>query len=159
MISKALFAQLDDDYNLVFLVKQICNLNRLAYYVSVSLMWAALYRFVGQPTKMFRMHKISDLIDLLAAIDLNSIEMRLNDVHRFLTMLSVFQSLVILRKARYEEYVCFRSFFRSSDADMSMMKEWLEKLKSLVEQICSKKRDNDNCLQVRQRASSWNESI
>lgn len=99
------------------------------------------------------MHKISDLINLLEVIDLENIKNRLSDVHRFVTILSVFQSLVILRKPRYEEHVCFRGFFKTNDSDMNLLNAWLEKLKHEVELICSQTRDNENCLQV--RPSIW----
>lgn len=151
VIAKAIFEQLDDDYNLVFLVQLICNRNRLSYYVSVALVWAALYRFVNHETIMFRMHKISDLLNLLETIDLKDIENRLAGVHRFVTILSVFQSLVILRKPRYEEHVCFCGFFKTNDSDMNLLNAWLEKLKHEVELICSQKRDNEDCLQVRSK--------
>lgn len=148
MIAKNLFKLLNDDYNLVFLIKQICNRNRLAYYVSVALMWAALYRFT-QPdneTKMFRMHKICDLTLLLESIDLKAIEKKLVEIHRFLTLISVFQNLIILRKPRYEEYICFKSFFKVSENDLNIINFWLEKLKHEVETIGSKEHDQEDCM-------------
>lgn len=148
MLSKNLFKLLADDYNLVYVIQQICNQNRLTYYVSVSLIWAALYRYVNQKTKMFRMHKINDLIELLDSINLNDIEQHLNDIHRFLTLISVFQSLVILRKPRYDEYGCFKSFFKYTESDINLIKTWLERLKDQVERICAQRRENENCLQI-----------
>lgn len=145
-----MFQLLDDDYNLVFVVQQICNLNRLSYYVAVSLMWAALYRHTVQQTQMFRMHKIGDLVQLLSAIQLEpkTLESRLNDIHRLLTLISVFQSLVILRKPRVEEYVCFRGFFRVTHSDLKAITKWLDELKQKVEYLCSQTRENEKCLQI-----------
>lgn len=114
-------------------------------------MWAALYRHIRQPTLMFRMHKIGDLVQLLKAIELQppkSLESRLVDIHRLLTLISVFQSLVILRKPRVEEYVCFRSFFRVTNNDLKAITEWLNELKLKVEYLCSQKRENEKCLQI-----------
>lgn len=153
VIAKAIFEQLDDDYNLVFLVQLICNRSRLSYYVSVALVWAALYRFINHETIMFRMHKISDLINLLETIDLKDIENRLAGIHRFLIILSAFQSLVILRKPRYEEHICFCGFFKTNDSDMNLLNAWLETLKHEVELICSQTRSNVECLQVRAKKS------
>lgn len=150
-MARSLFQLLDDDYNLVFVIQQICNLNRMSYYVAVSLMWAALYRHIQKPTPMFRMHKITDLIQLLNSIELTPseiLESRLIDIHRLLTLISVFQSLVILRKPRTEEYVCFRGFFRVTQADLKAITKWLEDLKQKVEYLCSQNRENEKCLQI-----------
>lgn len=151
MVARSIFELLDDDYNLVFVVQQICNLNRMSYYVAVSLMWAALYRHIQKPTPMFRMHKIADLVQLLGAIDVqpaDNMESRLIDIHRLLTLISVFQSLVILRKPRSEEYVCFRGFFRVTTSDLKAITKWLEELKRKVEYVCSQNRENEKCLQI-----------
>lgn len=139
----------DDIYNLVFVVQQICNLNRLAYYVAVSLLWAALYRFAGQPIQMFRMHRLADLLPLLHTVDLDRpLELRLSRVHRLLTLVSAMQSLVVLRKPRHEEYVCFRSCFRVTVGDLSTITAWLKLLKEKMVFVGDKKRENEDCLQI-----------
>lgn len=156
LVARSLFQLLDDDYNLVFVVQQICNLSRMSYYVAVSLMWAALYRHIQKPSPMFRMHKISDLVQLLASIELkpngkdndDNLEAQLVDIHRLLTLVSIFQSLVILRKPRAEEYVCFRGFFRVTPADLKAITKWLEELKQKVEYLCSQNRETEKCLQI-----------
>lgn len=112
-------------------------------------MWAALYRFTDNPQQMFRMHNLADLVSILDTINLNTIENRLTDIYRLLTLLSVFQSLVVLYKPRYIEYVCFRSFFIVTESDLNLINFWLEKLKNQVEYICSQKRENEDCLQVK----------
>lgn len=43
-ISKSLFAILEDDFNLIEIVKRIFKINRFCYYVSVTLLLAALQR-------------------------------------------------------------------------------------------------------------------
>lgn len=139
----------DDVYNLVFVVQQICNLNRLAYYVAVSLLWAALYRFAGKPIQMFRMHRLADLLPLLHTVDLERpLELRLSRVHRLLTLVSAMQSLVVLRKPRHEEYVCFRGFFRVTAGDLGAITAWLQLLKEKMEYVGAQMRENEDCLQV-----------
>lgn len=145
----------DDVYNLVFVVQQICNLNRLAYYVAVSLLWAALYRFAGQPIQMFRMHRLADLLPLLHTVDLERpMELRLSRVHRLLTLVSAMQSLVVLRKPRHEEYVCFRGFFRVTAGDLGAITAWLQLLKEKMEYVGAQMRENEDCLQVGTEATS-----
>lgn len=136
-------------YNLCFVVQQICNLNRLAYYVSVSLLWAALYRFADQPIPMFRMHRLGDLLPLLQTVQLDRpLELPLCRMHRLLSLLSVLQSLVVLRKPRHEEYVCFRAFFRVTTADLRAITAWLQLLKEKMEFVGAQMRENEDCLQV-----------
>lgn len=136
-------------YNLVFVVQQICNLNRLAYYVAVSLLWAALYRYVGQPIQMFRMHRLGDLVQLLQSVDLERpLELQLDRVHGLLTLVSAMQSLVMLRKPRHEEYVCFRGFFRVTPADLRALTAWLQLLKGKMEYVGAQRLDNEDCLQI-----------
>lgn len=138
-----------DVYNLCFVVQQICNLNRLAYYVSVSLLWAALYRFAGQSIPMFRMHRLADLLPLLQTVKLERpLELPLCRMHRLLTLLSVLQSLVVLRKPRHEEYVCFRAFFRVTTADLRAITAWLQQLKEKMEFVGAQMRENEDCLQI-----------
>ncbi|XP_039432347.1 uncharacterized protein LOC120415040 [Culex pipiens pallens] len=123
-IAKSLFEDIPlKGMNLVHVIKKLAVLNqKLFSYVSIAMIFAGVRHYTrpDQPTRMYRLYGLSEVLDLLESLKSDHLQQKSLDIQRIfliLKLLSCYQNVAILRYSQdsrpdiEEQHRCFGEFF------------------------------------------------
>lgn len=123
-----------DSNNAVFFINKIISINKLSFYVAITLWWSIFMHLFKKDAHYFKMNSVAKFTSLLQTINPYDQNMSVNDFFQLLLLLSIYQNHVILNKRNQagnlsEEHHLFKDFFKVSDCDKEYLGNWLTNAK------------------------------
>lgn len=119
--------------NIREVVFTICNSSQFTLVTSILLVAAAMNAITPNDDELksdsFYMYELSKVLDILN--ELNSIDeksKRFNKLYQLLALYSSYQSLVYLRKPKFDSITSLQKYFTASKSDLLAMQEFLKRL-------------------------------
>lgn len=138
MITKAIYETLDGDFNnTMHVLSKIIVVNRLGFYVALTLFWALYLSFFEKDSHhYYKMYDRTKFFKLLHSSD--GKEYSFEKIFELLMLISIYQNHVLLNTDPIPSHEIFQEFFKvssssSSDKDLEKLKNYLMNLKSLME--------------------------
>lgn len=138
MITKTIYETLDGDFNnTMHVLSKIIVVNRLGFYVALTLFWALYLSFFEKDSHhYYKMYDRTKFFKLL-----NSLEGKEYDFERIfkvLMLISIYQNYVLLNKDPLPSHEVFQEFFKvssssTSEKDLEKLKTYLMNFKTLLE--------------------------
>lgn len=167
-----LYDSVGDEKNLIFLVNQFENRSTFAFYLSLTMLWKAIYRCIGEEKTMFRLYQVraeaskhfetfwnspfviffnfqpSNIVELTKEISKKKLDTDYASVLNFLLLHSKIASLIFHSKRRTPHYKCYEEFFTFDLSLVKTIKEFLESTMAKVESMWRKDNENLDYLMV-----------
>lgn len=132
-----IYETLDGDFNnTMHVLTKILIVNKLGFYVAMTLFWALFLSFFKKDShhyyKMYDRHKFFKLLN-----SLENKEMELESIFQLLMLISIYEQYVILNEdTSIESHQVFADFFKASSStkdDLEKLRKYLTNVKSLIE--------------------------
>lgn len=138
LITKAVYETLDGDFkNTMHVLSKIIPINKLGFYVALTLFWALYLSFFEKDSHhYYKMYDRTKFFKLLHSSD--GKEYSLEKIFELLMLISIYQNHVLLNPDPISSHETFQEFFKvsassSSEKDLEKLKNYLMNLKSLIE--------------------------
>lgn len=138
LITKAIYQTLDGDFNnTMHVLTKIIIVNRLGFYVALTLFWALYLSFFEKDSHhYYKMYDRTKFFKLLHSSE--GKEYDFEKIFKLLTLISIYQNYVLLNNDAPSSHETFQEFFKvssssTSEKDLEKFKTYLMNLKSLME--------------------------
>lgn len=138
LITKAIYETLDSDFNnTMHVLSKIINVNRLGFYVALTLFWALYLSFFEKDAHhYYKMYDRTKFFKLLNSSE--GKEYEFEKIFKLLVLISIYQNYVLLNKDLLPSHEVFQEFFKVSSSstnekDLEKLKTYLMNLKTLME--------------------------
>lgn len=155
LITKAIYETLDGDFNnTMHVLAKIIVVNRLGFYVALTLFWALYLSFFEKDAHhYYRLYDRTKFFKLLHSSE--GKEYAFEKIFKLLMLISIYQNHVLLNNDPLPSHETFQEFFKASSSstnekDLEKLKTYLMNLKALMERsnrVSSKQ--NTDALMVR----------
>lgn len=125
VISKELYPFLVDSRNLMYFIRIIAVVSRMAFYVSCCLAWSLFFRILDKEVKMYRLHDLQTMVDALKDdLDLKKMEENTSDFYSLLDAMAFLINVIVFRKS--EEMICerYNDNFVSTRDQIDVLYQW-----------------------------------
>lgn len=154
MISKLIYEIVLNDFNnIIFLLTKVICINKIGYYVGLTLWWTAFLRHFKKETHYYKMYNVEKFFKMLDLVDANDEDLDINEFYQLIHLISIYQSFVILTKQKElnEEHHLFQDFFKINDNQREKLKNWLIRVKNVIEFRNPVGKQNEDILMVSTR--------
>lgn len=162
LITKTIYETLNQDFNnTFFILTKIISFNRLGFYIALTLFWSLYLHFFKKDTHhYYKMYDVQKFFKLLQhhEKDIDCTEMEVNAMFQLLLLISIYQNYVLLNKDNLaDNHNVFHDVFRVTPSDVEKLKDYLSKMKMLVEiRYPVRTNHNSDALMV-SKATNWND--
>lgn len=133
-----IYETLDGDFNnTMHVLSKILTVNKLGFYVAMTLFWALFLSFFKkEPHHYYKMYDRNKFFKLLHSLE--NKEMSLDSIFQLLMLISIYENYVLLNKdTSSESHQVFADFFRASSSsnsdDLGKLRKYLTNVKTLIE--------------------------
>jgi hypothetical protein len=139
LCTKVIYETLQGDFNnTIHILTKIINVNRIGFYVALSLFWALYLSFFKKDSHSHHYFKMYDRNKFFKLLGLSeSKEMDFQSTFQLLMLISIYQNYVLFNKeVANESHQVFSDCFKKSASakdDVEKLKKYLKNLKTLIE--------------------------